>query len=71
MKYKTIVIDPPWDLPLCRSEYVQGPTETALPYQTMSDNALYNFNIDQFADKECDLFLWTTKSKLHLSFHPG
>lgn len=70
MKYKTIVIDPPWDLPLCNPEYsIQGPTKTALPYKVMSDNALYNFNINKFADKECDLFLWTTKSKLHLSFH--
>lgn len=35
----------------------------------MSDDKLYNFNIHQFTADECDLFLWTTKGKLHLAFH--
>jgi N6-adenosine-specific RNA methylase IME4 len=65
MKYKTIVIDPPWQLePLSKQiadskQYCQGS-----PYKTMSDIELSSFPLDNFADSECDLFIWTTHSKI-------
>lgn len=69
MKYRTIVIDPPWDIHLNESSGTHGEQPKELPYGTMSDNALHNFPINRFADEQCDLFLWTTKSKLHTAFH--
>lgn len=68
-KYKTVVIDPPWELNTMSPKFCKSPIDADLPYNTLSDNALYNFPIYKYADKECDLFLWTTKAKLHLSFH--
>ena len=68
-KYRTVVIDPPWEIVLCNPEHCKGPITEKLPYEVMSDNALFNFNISQFAGDECDLFMWTTKAKLHTAFH--
>ncbi len=70
MKYKTIVIDPPWKIADCNPKIsTQSKIERKLPYQTMTDKEITDFNVDQFADEQCDLFLWTVKSKVHLSFH--
>lgn len=69
MKYRTIVIDPPWEIDTLEPKFCKGFVAEELPYKTMSDNALFNFNIHQFADKECNLFLWATKAKLHVAFH--
>ena len=68
MKYKTIVIDPPWDVNICVGKQCKG-SPNALPYKTMTDDQIYNFNIHKIADEECNLFLWTIKSKIHTSFH--
>jgi N6-adenosine-specific RNA methylase IME4 len=72
MKYKTIVIDPPWKLATFNSKpfsHAFGPLEGAPPYKMLSDKEIIDFPIEQFADAECDLFLWTVKSKIHLAFH--
>jgi len=70
MKYKTIVIDPPWNLNICCSKFCNGGTlSEQLPYKTMTDTEIENFDIQQFTNEECDLFLWTTKAKIHTAFH--
>lgn len=70
MKYKTIVIDPPWHINTSSPAFCDGGIlKEDLPYETMTDNALFNFNIQQFTDDECDLFIWTTKGKLHTALH--
>ena len=66
-KYKTVVIDPPWDLtPVFTSSF--GMTnfkfKDSLPYETISEEDLKNFPIDKFAEEECQLFLWATHSTL-------
>lgn len=66
-KYKTIVIDPPWavgngfDKKYC---FHGQNREQCLPYQTMSDTEILAFPINNFAAEDCDLFLWTTHTKL-------
>lgn len=70
MKYRTIVIDPPWKIAtmnpaLCRNKDIPK----HLPYETMTDKEIENFSINQFADNKCDLFLWTTPAKIHTAFH--
>jgi N6-adenosine-specific RNA methylase IME4 len=70
-KYRTIVVDPPWKLnkfnPKLTRKYQKSNPE--LPYNTMTDREIMDFPIDNFADEQCDLFLWTTKAKLHTAFH--
>ena len=70
MKYKTIVIDPPWNIAcmnpdLCRNKDISK----KMPYKTMKDEEIMAFPINDFADEECNLFLWTTPSKIHTAFH--
>lgn len=70
MKYKTVVIDPPWQLAMCNPKNcTHGSIAEKLPYEAMTDAEVINFPINDFADEECDLFLWTTKAKIHVAFH--
>jgi len=71
MKYKTVVIDPPWKLNKFNSKISKKYTRCSaeLPYETMTDEEILNFPINDFADDQCDLFLWVTKSKIHFGFH--
>jgi N6-adenosine-specific RNA methylase IME4 len=60
LKYKTIVIDFPWDIkPMILKKYAKP-----LPYTTMKDKEIMEFPINDYADKDCDLFLWCTHSTL-------
>lgn len=69
MKYKTIVIDPPWDVGKDLSGKIMqgGAFKPTLPYATMSDAELVEFPINDFAAEESDLFMWTTHTKLPTS----
>ena len=64
-KYKTIVIDPPWNIkPIvlkCR------PNLTKIPYKTMTDEEIISFPINDYTDNECVLFMWTTMTYLPLA----
>jgi N6-adenosine-specific RNA methylase IME4 len=76
MKNRTVVIDPPWKLSPCNpknsrhggSAFRLNSIPKQLPYSTMTDKEIENFNIDDFAAAECNLFLWTTNSKLPVAF---
>lgn len=63
MKYRTIVIDPPWNIkPMILKKYAKP-----LPYQTMTDAEIVAFEIEKYADTNCDLFMWCTHSTLELA----
>ena len=64
MKYKTVVIDPPWDVCCNLTNEKFYRTGRKLPYDVMTDSEIMQFPIDDFANEECDLFMWTTHSKL-------
>lgn len=65
MKYKTVVIDPPWFLQAALKKMVgKHGYHSNLPYNTMTDSEIAAFPINNFADDECDLFMWTTHTKL-------
>jgi len=63
-KYKTIVIDPPWPIvkdalqSIKKSNYEKHPP--TLNYNTISEEWLLNFPIDDFAADESMIFLWVT-----------
>ncbi len=69
MRYKTIVIDPPWRYKqsLAHSEHTRGSAEKT--YRTMSDEEILNLKIADFANGDCQLWVWATNSHLHLAFH--
>lgn len=69
MKYRTVVIDPPWRVGAGLEKLSLDCYRIArpLPYDTMTDSEIMAFPINDFADKECDLFLWTTHTKLPLA----
>jgi len=67
-KYKTIVIDPPWNLPVVSASHSQASFKHtgSLPYPTMTDDELHKIPISEFADDQCQLFLWVTHGTLPL-----
>ena len=66
-KYKTIVIDPPWNVGLTGGKLKDNKYYRCgkpMPYKLMTDKEIENFPINDFADNNCDLFMWVTHSKL-------
>ncbi|MCJ7633643.1 MT-A70 family methyltransferase [Candidatus Bathyarchaeota archaeon] len=64
MKYRTVVIDPPWKLNcnLKNTKYYR--CGKPMPYKLMTDAEILQFPINDFADENCDLFIWATHSKV-------
>jgi len=65
-KYKTIVIDPPWDIKLI-SRRVR-PKQKAMPYKTMTLDEIKSLPIQELADDNCHIYLWTTHHWLPKAF---
>lgn len=63
-KYKTVVIDFPWNIKSNFTDERYYRCGRPMPYKVMSDEEIINFPIDDFANKNCDLFVWVTHSKL-------
>lgn len=62
MKFKTIIIDPPWPTRFIKLRI--RPNQIRMPYNTMSQEELKNIQINLLADNDCSLFLWTTHTFL-------
>lgn len=70
-KYKTIVIDPPtkygkWGK--SKPEHRPNDYDRPLPYSAMSMEEIKQLPIQEFADENCELYLWTTQKYLPYSF---
>ena len=64
-KYKTIVIDPAWNLPsVSPSHNLKFKITGSLPYKTMTDEELMQLPINNIADDSCQLFVWVTHGTL-------
>jgi N6-adenosine-specific RNA methylase IME4 len=59
-KYRTIVIDPPWEMEKIQRDL--APNQVDFDYPTMSLDDIKNFDIP--AHEECHLWLWTTQKYL-------
>lgn len=57
MKYKTILIDPPWPIIWKKSSHI-GTKE--LQYQTMPISEICNLPVPDLADDNCRIYMWTT-----------
>ena len=65
-KYKTLVIDPPWKLKIAKRKVRKN--QQIFPYKTMTIDEIKQFPINDFADDECVLFLWTVQKYIKDSF---
>ena len=65
-KYHTIVIDPPW--PVQKIIRDDRPNQDVFEYPTMSIEEMTNFDINQFADDNCHIYLWSTHKFLPIAF---
>lgn len=64
-KYRTIVIDPPWQMQ--KIERDERPDQVGFEYPTMTEAELMAFNLPAFAHDDCHLYLWTTHKHLPLA----
>lgn len=67
-KYKTIVIDFPWPvegISASAAKKMRYGQRLNMPYKTMDIEQIKAFPIDEFADEQCALFLWTTQGFHH------
>lgn len=66
-KYKTIVIDPPWEVQKIIREV--RPNQSAFDYPTMTLDEIKDFPINDFMQDSCHLFLWTIQKYLPFAFN--
>jgi N6-adenosine-specific RNA methylase IME4 len=66
-KYKTIVVDAPWEMVRSFGGYNWQKGERirrTLDYPTMSVEEIQALPLNKLADKDCNLYLWTTQKYL-------
>jgi len=56
-KFKTIIIDPPWDY-----EWLSLAGRAAPGYATMTHEELMALDVDQWADDNCHIYIWVTNN---------
>ena len=68
MKYKTILVDPPWEMDFVRLK--MRPNQVTMPYPTMSLTEICTLGIDlrPHVAASCNLFLWATHTHLPAAF---
>jgi N6-adenosine-specific RNA methylase IME4 len=64
-KYKTIVIDPPWNLKTATSPNIINGSryKDKLSYESMTTQEILDFPINDFADKDALIFLWVANGR--------
>lgn len=72
-KYKTIVIDPPWKYgkwgKASKPNYKSHiPKESDLPYDCMTVEQIKELLINNLADDNCEVYIWTTQKYLSDTF---
>ena len=66
MKYKTIVIDPPWQINKIKRK--ARPNQIDMDYKTMSLKEIQELPINKISDENSVLFLWTIQKYLPVSY---
>lgn len=62
--FNTIVIDPPWKLPMRGKINVRPNQRTELPYKVMTLQEIKDFPLSDFANVGCHVYCWTTNRML-------
>ena len=68
MKYRTILIDPPWEQPMTGQYNKRENRAEKLPYQTMTLQEIKGLSVGDMAEVGCHLWLWTTNAFLRDGF---
>lgn len=66
-RYRTIVADPPWQIPLF-TEWGDGLGVRPMPYPTMTLDEIAVLPVGEFAAPEAHLYLWTTADHLRATY---
>lgn len=61
MKYRTIVVDPPWEIDKTIRAGGRRARSTEVPYSFMSFQEITDLPVDDFAALDCHLYLWCTR----------
>lgn len=70
VKYKTVVIDPPWQQSMVLGyNVVRHKRPKQLPYKTMTIDEIKTFPVNQLSEPGGHVYLWTTNKFLHDAFH--
>lgn len=69
-KYQIIYADPPWEYGAwgIPSDRPNQKRVRPMPYKTLTINEIQSLPIQKLADKNCELYLWTTQKYLPCSF---
>lgn len=66
IKYRTIQADPPWPY---RQKLDRPTVRGGVKYPTMTIEEILALPVAEWADTDCQCWLWTTNSHLHEAFH--
>ena len=64
VKYNTIVLDPPWDIPMSGITKTRPNRSRELAYNTMSIDEIKNMPIKDIAQVGAHVYMWTTNKML-------
>jgi N6-adenosine-specific RNA methylase IME4 len=70
-KYRTVCVDYPWDIKRISprlAKKIDSRLSKKLPYKTMTDKQIEEFPLTQLMDENCDVFIWSTHTKLPFVF---
>jgi N6-adenosine-specific RNA methylase IME4 len=62
LRFKTILCDAPWAIDFIKLK--MRPNQVKMPYPTMMTKQIMALPVKEIADKDCNLFLWTTHTYL-------
>lgn len=63
-KYKTIVIDPPFEISLTGKTSIRPLRRSEIPYKTMTLEEIKEFPVKDFAETGCHVYLWINNKYL-------
>lgn len=66
-QYRTIVIDPPWEMEKIVRDNRPNPVNFGFEYPTMSEDELAAFDVAAMSADDCHLFCWTTHKHLPMA----
>jgi N6-adenosine-specific RNA methylase IME4 len=61
VRYRTIVVDPPWEINQDIAAGGRRARATKVPYSMMSLQEIADLPVDEFAEGEAHLYLWSTR----------
>lgn len=66
-QYRTVVIDPPWEMEKIVRDNRPNPVNFGFEYPTMNEDELSEFDVAKLAADDCHLFCWTTHKHLPMA----